>query len=169
MNRLLLIISLMLLVGCGVKEELPQRFTLSGSGMSPTLEDGNLLLIYPSVYEEQAPNRSDIIVFEYPRDPERHFIKRIIGLPNETIVVEGGIVYVDGVALDEPYIETPPTYQGEWILGADEYFVLGDNRNNSSDSHNWGPLSAENIIGPATKICPTGSVLDCELLPFAQD
>ena len=75
-----------------------------------------------------------------PPAPDQAFLKRLIGLPGEFVAVEGGVVRIDGVALAEPYLLDPPTYTGAWDLAEDEYLVLGDNRNDSSDSHLWGPI-----------------------------
>jgi hypothetical protein len=93
-----------------------------------------------------------VVVFQYPQATDRDFIKRIIGLPGETVDIRGGLVYVNGQSLQEPYISAPPGYAGTWILNADEYFVLGDNRNSSSDSHSWGPLQEHYLIGRAVLV-----------------
>jgi len=98
------------------------------------------------------PRRGDVVIFNYPLATERDFIKRIIGLPGETVTVENGVVRVNGVQLEEPYIQAPPDYSGSWTLGVNQYFVLGDNRNSSSDSHSWGPLDRSYIIGKAVLI-----------------
>jgi signal peptidase I len=89
------------------------------------------------------------VVFRFPLDLQRRFIKRIIGLPGDTIRVEAGQVYVNGQLLEEPYIAAQPRYTGQWEVGEQEVFVLGDNRNNSSDSQNWGMLPVEDILGKA--------------------
>jgi signal peptidase I len=91
----------------------------------------------------------DVIVFHYPRDPEQEYIKRVIGLPGDSIEVADGQVVVNGQAIQEPYIASAPAYQSEWTIPDNNLFVLGDNRNNSSDSHNWGPVPMENVIGKA--------------------
>jgi signal peptidase I len=90
-----------------------------------------------------------VIVFHPPTRPDEDYIKRIVGLPGEQISIDGGKIWVDGVAIDEPYIADPSWYSGVWDLGEDEYFVLGDNRANSSDSHSWGVLPRGNIVGKA--------------------
>ena len=89
------------------------------------------------------------MVFHYPFGTDRDFIKRIIGLPGETVTILSGQVTVNGELLQEPYIAAAPRYNGTWTAAADEYFVLGDNRNNSSDSHSWGVLQREFLIGRA--------------------
>jgi signal peptidase I len=124
------------------------RFQVRGSSMEPTLHDGQYLVIGKLVYWVHPPERGDIIVFEPPTNPSDDYIKRIVGLPGEQIEIQGGAVWVDGVLLEEPYTN-PGSYSGAWSLRAEEYFVLGDNRNNSSDSHNWGVLPEENVVGKA--------------------
>jgi signal peptidase I len=124
------------------------RFQVRGSSMEPTLHDGQYLVIGKLVYWVHPPERGEIIVFEPPTNPSDDYIKRIVGLPGERIEIQGGAVWVDGVVLEEPYTN-PGSYSGAWNLGDGEYFVLGDNRNNSSDSHNWGVLPEENVVGKA--------------------
>ena len=116
------------------------RFRIEGSSMEPSMHPNQYVLVDKVSYMLGDPKRGDVIVFNYPLAPERDFIKRIIGLPGETVTVAQGVVSIDGVPLDEPYISAPPTYENTWTLAPDEYFVLGDNRNSSSDSHSWGPL-----------------------------
>jgi len=100
-----------------------------------------------------APQRGDIVVFKFPLDPKEDFIKRIIGLPGDTVRVAGGSVYVDGKALNEPYIAQKPDYPyGPKRVPAGDYFVLGDNRNASYDSHLWSWLPRPDIIGKASVI-----------------
>jgi signal peptidase I len=125
------------------------RFRVEGDSMQPTMHPNEYVLIDKVSYMLGEPQRGDIVVFHYPFGTERDFIKRVIGLPGEAVTVAGGQVTVNGQALDEPYIAAAPHYQGTWTLGADEYFVMGDNRNNSSDSHSWGPLKREFLIGRA--------------------
>jgi signal peptidase I len=125
------------------------RFQVRGSSMEPTLDDGQYLLISKLTYWIKPPERGDIIVFHPPTNPREDYIKRIIGLPGETVEIQQGQVRADGVALEEPYITRQGNYSGAWELGEDEYFVLGDNRNNSSDSHSWGVLPKDNIVGKA--------------------
>lgn len=127
-----------------------------GCSMEPSLDDGQRLLINKVVYMFHEPERGDIIVFDPPDSlgSENDFIKRIIGLPGERIEIKDGVVYIhqDGQVspLDEPYIEDPPRYdfQGE-VIPDNEYFVLGDNRNNSNDSRGGWTVSREDIVGKA--------------------
>jgi len=132
-----------------VLNTLTGRFQVRGSSMEPTLHDGQYLVISKLAYWLKAPGRGDIVVFHPPNGISDDYIKRIVGLPGEQIRIEGGEVLVDGVALEEPYVANQGAYSGSWKLGNDQYFVLGDNRGNSSDSHMWGTLPEENIIGKA--------------------
>jgi signal peptidase I len=129
-----------------------QNYQIEGYAMAPTLQQDQFLIGDKLVYRWlHPPERGDIIVFEYPRAPDRDFIERVIGLPGEKIEVRQGRVYINDQPLEEPYIVSPPSYPwGPRVAGKDEYFVLGDNRNNSSDSHVWGFLPRKNIIGKAS-------------------
>ncbi len=125
------------------------RFQVRGSSMEPTLHDGQYLVVGKVAYWLHPPERGDVIVFLPPHHPDEDYIKRVIGLPGEQVEIRRGKVFVQGVPLDEPYIGEEGFYSGTWQLGPGEYFVLGDNRQNSSDSHNWGVLPLENIVGKA--------------------
>ena len=127
-----------------------QNFRIEGTSMEPNLHNGQYLIINKLAYHLHPPARGDIIVFRYPHNPKRDFIKRVIGLPGEKVEVRRGRVFINGQELNEPYPLKAGAYSwGPQILGPDEYFVLGDNRNNSSDSHSWGALPRANIIGKA--------------------
>lgn len=128
---------------------LTARIRVEGNSMEPSLHDGEFVVVNRLAYRIGQPQRGDIVVFHPPYDPERRFIKRIVGLPGDTIQVIDGTLFVNGESLDEPYILASPTYSGEWVVGRDQVFVLGDNRNNSSDSQNWGSLAVDRIIGKA--------------------
>jgi signal peptidase I len=125
------------------------RIRVDGYSMEPTLHDGEFVIVNKLAYRIGSPDRGDVIVFRYPRDPEQEYIKRIIGLSGDTIKIVNGSVYVNEALIDEPYVASAPRYQSEWVVPDDSFFVLGDNRNNSSDSHNWGPVPVENVIGKA--------------------
>ena len=125
------------------------RIKVEGSSMEPSLHDGEFVVINRLAYRWASPERGEIIVFRYPLDQERRFIKRIIGLPGDKVSVQQGRVMVNGFEIEEPYINAPPIYDGEWVVEEGRFFVLGDNRNNSSDSQNWGSLKSEDIIGKA--------------------
>ena len=127
------------------------RYRIDGSSMNPTLVDGEYLIINNLSYYLDEPQRGDVIVFRHPNN-DLNLIKRVIGLPGDTVEVIGGNVSVNSVVLDEPYIKAAPTYSGHWDVPDEHYFVLGDNRNNSSDSHSWSYLPEGNIIGKAEVI-----------------
>ncbi|MCZ6529391.1 MAG: signal peptidase I [Chloroflexi bacterium] len=128
---------------------LTARIRVEGDSMEPSLVDGQFVVVNKLAYSLQDPQRGDIVVFRFPLNPERRFIKRIIGLPGDHVQVQDGQVFIDGNLLNEPYLAVPPAYNDRWDVGLNEVFVLGDNRNNSSDSQNWGALVLEDIIGKA--------------------
>ncbi len=125
------------------------RFRIEGHSMEPTLHEGQYVLINKLAYSLDEPQRGDIIVLEFPNDPSRDFIKRIIGLPGDSVEIGDQRVMVNGEVLDEPYIKAPPSYSGSWIVPQGSFFVLGDNRNNSHDSHSWSFLPRDEIVGKA--------------------
>ncbi len=126
------------------------RIRVESISMQPTLYAGNFVIVNKLAYKLGTPGRGDVIIFHYPPDPTREpYIKRVIGLPGDKVSVSGGKVYVNGAALVEPYISAPPAYDGTWDVPADSLFVLGDNRNSSSDSHSWGMVPLQNVIGKA--------------------
>ncbi|MHB8134798.1 MAG: signal peptidase I [Anaerolineaceae bacterium] len=125
------------------------RVRVENISMKPTLQPGELLLVNKLAYRLGEPHHGDVIVFHYPADPSEDYIKRLVGLPGDEIRVEKGLVYINGQAMDEPYIAAPPAYNGSWIIPDGMYFVLGDNRNQSSDSHSWGFVPESNIVGKA--------------------
>jgi len=125
------------------------RIRVEGDSMEPSLLNGQFVVVNRLAYTFSMPQRGDIIVFRFPLSPERRFIKRVIGLPGDEVQVHDGEVFVNGELISEPYLATEPAYSGDWRVGQDEVFVLGDNRNNSSDSQNWGALGIEAIIGKA--------------------
>jgi signal peptidase I len=125
------------------------RIRVDGYSMEPTLQTGEYVIVNKISYRLGEPERGDIIVFHFPRLPEQEYIKRIIGLPGDEIQIREGHVTVNGVVLNEPYIKADPSYRGNWTVPDDSLFVLGDNRNNSSDSHNWGWVPMDFVIGKA--------------------
>lgn len=127
-----------------------QSFIVVGSSMKPNLEPGQRLLVSKIAYRFGEPQKGEVIVFQPPRNKNTDYIKRIIALPGDTIEIKEGVVYVNNVALDEPYIKnlTTDTLKPTEIP-ENEYFVLGDNRNNSNDSYDWGTVPRQNIIGKA--------------------
>lgn len=127
-----------------------QTFRVEGFSMEPTLRTNQYLLINKLSYMMSEPQRGDVVVLRFPQDPRRDFIKRIVGLPGEEVEVRGGVVFIDGRPLHEPYILARPAYPySKKRVPPGSYFVLGDNRNNSHDSHVWDWLPMEYIIGKA--------------------
>ena len=128
-------------------------FVVDGESMHPTFKNLDYLIIDELLYNLKSPARGEVIVFRYPGNPSLFYIKRIIGLPGETVSINHGavtIIKTDGskMTLAEPYIvNEDATYTKNVSLNADEYFVMGDNRPNSSDSRVWGPLPKKDIIG----------------------
>jgi signal peptidase I len=129
------------------------RIRVESVSMQPTLFAGNFVVVNKLSYQFGKPSRGDIIVFRYPPNPELDpYIKRVIGLPGEHILVEDGKVLINGVRISEPYLETQTQQGGEWTVPQESLFVMGDNRNNSSDSRAWGVVPIENIIGKASMV-----------------
>ncbi|CAN5704900.1 signal peptidase I [soil metagenome] len=132
-----------------------QPFVVEGESMHPTFESADYLIVDELTYHFEAPKRGDVIVFRYPNDPSVFYIKRIVGLPGETVSIDQGTVSIkkaDGtsITLDESYVvDEDATYTQSTSVGAGEYFVMGDNRPASSDSRVWGLLPRKNIIGRA--------------------
>lgn len=132
-----------------------QPFVVSGESMFSTFNDGEYLIVDEISYLLGDPNRGDVVIFRYPKDTKRFFIKRIIGMPNEEVKINNGKVTIinkenpEGFTLDEPYIEEEFDTTGSFKTGSGEYFVLGDNRNRSSDSRVWGNLPKKLMMGRA--------------------
>lgn len=128
------------------------RVRVDGFSMNPTLMDGEFVLVNRLSYRVGDMQRGDIIVFRSTTNPDLDLIKRIIGLPGDQVDIHDGQVFVNGKTLSEPYIAAAPNYRGSWQVPEGHLFVLGDNRNDSSDSHQWGLLPFENIVGKAVFI-----------------
>jgi signal peptidase I len=125
-------------------------FKVYGSSMLPGIEQGDYIMVSKATYFLGEPQRGDIIVLHSPQDPNTDLIKRIIALPGDTVEIKDNTVFVNDTALVEPYIMEPPHYLLlPEEIPAGHYFVLGDNRNNSSDSHRGWTLPRKNIIGKA--------------------
>ncbi|OGD68836.1 signal peptidase I [Candidatus Campbellbacteria bacterium RIFCSPLOWO2_02_FULL_35_11] len=130
-------------------------FIVDGASMSPTFETGNYLIVDQLSYKFQEPERGEVVIFKYPKDQTRFFIKRIIGLPQETVEINDGKITIykenkpEGLELEEEYIQNWSGENTKYILEENEYFVMGDNRTNSSDSRFWGPLPENLIVGRA--------------------
>ncbi|MEN6570563.1 MAG: signal peptidase I [Anaerolineaceae bacterium] len=126
------------------------RVIVENISMEPTLYPGNFVLVNRVAYRWGGqPKVGEIVIFHNPQNLSVDYIKRIIGTPGDTVLAQNGKIYVNGTALDEPYISAPPEYSGQWTVPPDSIFVLGDNRNNSEDSHIWGFVPMKDVIGKA--------------------
>lgn len=141
-----LVLSIVLFVGINT---ISARIRVDGESMVPTLVSGEYVIVSRLSYRLGAPQRGDIIVFHFPRDPKEEYIKRVIGLPGDEVEVKNGHVYINGQLLDEGYLKVKMSYTGSWSVPAGQLFVLGDNRNNSSDSHDWGTVPMDYVVGKA--------------------
>jgi len=132
-----------------------EPFVVSGSSMFPTFENRDYLIIDKISYKLGNPKRDDVVIFRYPNDQTKFFIKRIIGLPNETVDIQGSLVTItngekkESFKLDEPYVKNISKNSMYLELKADEYFVMGDNRSASSDSRYWGAVKRNLLVGKA--------------------
>lgn len=132
-----------------------QPFIVSGASMEPNFKQGEYLLIDEISYRLKNPKRGEVVVFKYPKNPSYFYIKRIVGLPGETVEISNKIVKIynyenpKGMILNEPYVNPPTTGNINITLDKDEYFVLGDNRNYSSDSRFFGSVPKKYITGKA--------------------
>lgn len=130
-----------------------QPFIVDGSSMIPTFENGQYLIVDEISYRFSEPKRGDVVVFKYPNDTKKFFIKRIIGLPNEIVDIKGDVVTItntehpNGLVLDQSYVKNTTINSTHRELKDGEYFVMGDNRAASSDSRYWGPVSKKLLIG----------------------
>lgn len=148
-------VALALLIVTPIRMFIAQPFIVNGSSMDPTFATGQYLIVDEISYRLHTPKRGDVIVLRYPRDPKKFFIKRIIGLPGETVEIDGGAVTIrnaehpEGFELSEPYIMYPKNDTLAKTMGTGEYFVMGDNRAASSDSRYWGTVPEDLIVGRA--------------------
>jgi signal peptidase I len=144
-----LILSLVLFVSINV---ISARIRVDGDSMVPTLLSGEYVVVNRLSYKLGNPQQGDIIVFHFPRDPKEEYIKRIIGLPGDDVEILNGLVYINGQPLDENYLDVTMNYNGKWRVPEGQLFVLGDNRNNSSDSHDWGTVPMDYVVGKAVLV-----------------
>jgi len=127
-----------------------QSSIVLGSSMEPGLEDGQRLIINKAVYHFRDPARGDVIILHPPIEPQKEYVKRVIGIPGDTVEVRNGVVYINGSPLYEPYIkEAPRNNFSPFTVPENNYFVMGDNRNNSNDSRTGWTVTSDNIIGEA--------------------
>lgn len=153
------LVAIALLIVIPVRFFVFQPFVVNGQSMEPNYHSADYLIVDEVSYRLQSPKRGDVVVFKYPRDPAYKYIKRIIGLPGETIEIIDAQIFITTSGVTQKLVESDYLSEdliNEWFknntmeaitLGQDEYFVLGDNRNNSSDSRIWGVLPASNIVG----------------------
>ncbi len=160
-----------LLIVIPIRMWVAQPFLVNGDSMFPTFHDGEYLIVDELSYILKGPSRSDVVIFRYPNDPSRYFIKRIIGMPNEKIIIKDGAITIvnkdnpDGLKLTEPYLGEGFHTTDTFTTDEDEYFVMGDNRNRSSDSRSWGVLPRKNMVGRAyLRLLP---IKDAAYLPGA--
>ncbi len=152
-RELLEIALIVIIVLLPIRYFIAQPFIVVGTSMYPTFSNGDYLIIDELSYRFEKPQRGDIIVFRPPVDLKEHYIKRIVGLPGETVSVNGNTVTIknaehpNGFTLDEKYVSSERDGVNQVTLGPDEYYVMGDNRSVSSDSRVWGPLKASEISG----------------------
>ncbi len=137
-------IILILLLVLGTK-----RITIPTDSMLPTLAAGQRVSVNRMAYWFGEPQRGDIVAYRLPNEPGSYFAKRVIGLPGETITIQGGYVYINGELFEEPYLtDTGITFSdGSWEIPVNSYFVMGDNRMHLADSRLWGPLDEKRIVG----------------------
>ena len=162
------VIVVALVIALPIRFYIAEPFIVDGASMDPTFSTGQFLIVDRLTYRFHEPTRGDVIVFEYPNNPNIYYIKRIIGLPRETVSIKNGVVYIvnttnpKGLKLDEPYIESSHTSTdtaGPVHLEPEQYFVMGDNRAQSSDSRVWGPLDKSFIVGrPIVRLLPINTV-----------
>jgi signal peptidase I len=144
-----LVIALVLFAGINA---VSARIRVDGHSMEPTLFTGEFVIVNKMAYKLGSEKIGDVIVFHPPNNPTEEYIKRVIGLPGDHVVIKNEKVIINDQVLEEPYINAAPGYETDIIVGENALYVLGDNRNNSSDSHSWGTVPLDNIIGKAVVI-----------------
>jgi signal peptidase I len=161
------VIIIALAIALPVRWFIAEPFIVNGASMDPTFATGQFLIVDRLTYDFKKPQRGDVIIFEYPNDPSTYYIKRIIGLPGETINIKDGKVTIinkdnpNGITLDEPYLSPEHLSRdtSSTTLTSTQYFVMGDNRAQSSDSRYWGPLESHFIIGrPIVRLIPVQTI-----------
>ena len=125
------------------------RVQVESISMMDSIKPNELLMVSKYAYRNSDYHRGDVVVFHYPNDPTEDYIKRVVGIPGDVVEIRNRKVFVNGTQIDEPYIKESPEYNGTWVVPEQYLFVLGDNRNHSSDSHEWGYVPFENVFGRA--------------------
>jgi signal peptidase I len=125
------------------------RVRVENVSMESSFTEGELLMVNRLNYKFSEPERGDVVIFKAPTDPKKDYIKRMIGLPGDKVSVQEGKLFINDSEIQEPWVHEPMAYSGEWVVPENEYFVLGDNRNHSSDSHSWGFVPRKNLVGNA--------------------
>lgn len=160
------VIAVALLIALPIRYFVAEPFIVSGASMDPTFSTGQFLIVDRLSYRFSEPKRGDVIIFKYPNDPNIYYIKRIIGLPNETIDIEDGKTTITDttgkkVPLDQSYVEAKHASHDSYhtSMGSSDYFVMGDNRAQSSDSRIWGLLDKKFIVGrPFVRLLPISDI-----------
>jgi len=154
-----------LIIVVPIRAFIAQPFVVNGASMDTTFKDGEYLIVDEISYRFEKPERGDVVVFRYPLDPKKYFIKRIIGLPGETVKVSGEIITIantenpNGFVISEPYTHSQTIGNISTTLRNGEYFVMGDNRVVSLDSRSWGALPEKDIIGkPFIRLLPLSRI-----------
>lgn len=172
LREIIEIVLVAVLVVFGVRTFLVQPFLVSGASMEPTFHGGDYILINELSYRFREPERGEVVVFRYPGDEKTFFIKRIVGLPGERVVVTGGKLYVYNAEHEEGRLMNEDVYLPEELvtigekditLGENEFFVMGDNRDASFDSRQWGPLKRSDVVGSVwVRLWPLNQVMAFE-------
>ena len=155
-KRLLILVVLVLVLLSGlpllyysVINQVYARIRVDGDSMEPALPAGTFVIVNRMANDIDDFARGDIVLFRHPRNPDQEYIKRVIGLPGETVQIFSGEVTINDQVLTELYIDEAPAYAGSWTVPEGALFVLGDKRNNSFDSHNWGFVPQDSLVGKA--------------------
>jgi signal peptidase I len=152
-KELIKLILISLLIVVPFRLYVAQPFIVDGASMDPTFDTGDYLIVDELTYHFKTPERGSVLIFKYPKDPRKSFIKRVIGLPGDTVSISDGNVRItneenpDGFQLEEPYVEIGKRENFTTSLDDGEFFVMGDNRQGSADSRIWGPVPEDNIVG----------------------
>ncbi len=131
-----------------------QPFFIPSGSMEPTLRPGDRIIVNKIIYRLTEPRRGDVLVFRYPLDPQKDYIKRVVGLGGETVGARNGELIINNQVVPEPYLPAGLAFNdfGPIQVPGESFFMMGDNRNNSQDSRVWGPVPANHVVGKAVLI-----------------